>query len=93
MKVIFLGLAIFRKPNDDIFELFSFMGFVMTVIIARLGQGILFIRLILDALVVRWVFNFISHFEKDRQSFGSGSIEVFSVSSLGRDGEEFLLGK
>lgn len=93
VKVIFLVLTIFRKPNDDIFELFSFMGFVMTVLTAILGQGILVIRPISDALAVRWVFNSIAHFEKDRQSFGSGSIEVFSVSSLGRDGEESLLGK
>nr|ADE77815.1 unknown [Picea sitchensis] len=93
VKVVFLGLTIFRRPGDDSFELLSFMGFVMSVLTATLGQGILVIRPISDALAVRWVFNSKARFENDRQSFGSGSIEVFSISPVGRDGEESLLGK
>lgn len=92
-KVVFLGLTIFRRPSDGSFELFSFMGFVMTVLTATLGQGILVIRPISDALAVSWVFNSNSRIEKDRQSFGSQSIEVFPLSPVGRDGEESLLGK
>ena len=93
MKVIFLVLTIFRNPNDDIFKLFSFVGFFMTVLMTTLGKGIFVIRPILDVLALKRVFNFTTYFEKDRKYFGSLSIKVFSLSSLGRDGEDFLLGK
>jgi len=69
------------------------MGFFMTVLMTTLGKGIFVIRPILDVLALKRVFNFTTYFEKDRKSFRSRSIKVFSVSSLGRDGEDFLLGK
>eukprot|EP01018_Ginkgo_biloba_P013092 Gb_10136 [translate_table: standard] len=93
VQVIFLGLSIFWRPTDFNFELFSFMSFVTVIFSTTVGEGILVIRPISDALAVRWVFDSNTHFEKNGHSFLSPSIEVFSVSGLGRDGEESLLGK
>ncbi|GLJ54272.1 hypothetical protein SUGI_1164230 [Cryptomeria japonica] len=95
IQVMLLGLSILRKPTEGVFELFSFLGFLTTVMATTLGEGILVIRPIADALAVRWVFNSNTQFDKTRDGpgFSSVSIEVFSGPGMRRDGEERLLGK
>ncbi|KAJ7531713.1 hypothetical protein O6H91_14G055500 [Diphasiastrum complanatum] len=54
---IFMGLSVLSPPTQAIYEVLSFMGFLTILFCTGLGEGILVIRPIADALAVQWVFD------------------------------------
>jgi hypothetical protein len=55
LHVMFLGLSVLSEPAHLPFELMSFFGFIMVLLCTTVGEGILVIRPIADALAVEWV--------------------------------------
>ncbi|KAL2612925.1 hypothetical protein R1flu_024617 [Riccia fluitans] len=56
VHVLFLGFSVLSTPSEPIFEALGFMGFLTVLLCTTVGEGILVIRPIADALAVRWVF-------------------------------------
>lgn len=56
VHVLFLGLSVLSDPSEPVFEAMGFLGFLTVLFCTTVGEGILVIRPIADALAVRWVF-------------------------------------
>eukprot|EP00897_Mesotaenium_endlicherianum_P001344 jgi/Mesen1/1237/ME000129S00330 len=52
--VLFVAFTVFSLPGEALFEIFSFLAFVAVLVCTTVGEGILVIRPITDALAVRW---------------------------------------
>ncbi|XP_058106360.1 uncharacterized protein LOC131249574 [Magnolia sinica] len=51
-QAVCLALSVWWKPGDAVFEVLSFVGFLSVLVCAVVGEGILVIRPMADALVV-----------------------------------------
>ncbi|KAG6543521.1 hypothetical protein Mapa_015015 [Marchantia paleacea] len=82
VHVLFLGFSVLSRPSEPVFEAMGFMGFLTVLLCTTVGEGILVIRPIADALAVRWVFE--SAEKKRRHAIEEVSAEplLVSLSSL-----------
>jgi hypothetical protein len=78
VHVLFLGLTVLSDPSHPFFEAMGFLGFLTVLFCTIVGQGILVIRPIADALAVRWVFEFQE--EKKRNAQGDITSEPILVT-------------
>lgn len=90
LHVSFLGLSVLSKPTHLTFELLSFFGFIMVLLCTTVGEGILVIRPIADALAVGWVVYAPSESGRDTDVPGEGPLSV-SMSVFGSDDDEAAL--
>ena len=90
LHVMFLGLSVLSKPSRLPFELISFFGFIMVLLCTTVGEGILVIRPIADALAVGWVVYAPSESGRDTDVPGEGPMSV-SLSVFGSDDDEASL--
>ncbi|XP_024358972.1 uncharacterized protein [Physcomitrium patens] len=90
LHVIFLGLSVLSKPTRLPFELLSFFGFIMVLLCSTIGEGILVIRPIADALAVTWVVYAPSESGRDTDFPEEGPMSV-SMSIFGSDDDEASL--
>uniref|UniRef100_A0A7I4BXD2 Uncharacterized protein n=1 Tax=Physcomitrium patens TaxID=3218 RepID=A0A7I4BXD2_PHYPA len=90
LHVMFLGLSVLSKPTHLPFELLSFFGFIMVLLCSTIGEGILVIRPIADALAVTWVMYTPSESGRDSDVPGEGAVSV-SMSVFGSDDDEVSL--
>eukprot|EP00249_Psilotum_nudum_P020402 c27684_g1_i1 orf=1343-2374(+) len=67
LHVSFLGLSVLSTPGNPVFEVITFLGFFTVLLCTLVGNAILVIRPIADALAVRWVFDSLPR----RQEFDS----------------------
>lgn len=56
-QLIFMGLSVLAMPGDALYEAMAFLGFLCVLLCILVGQGILVVQPIADALAVRWVFS------------------------------------
>lgn len=56
VHVLLLGMSVLSKPTHLVFELLGFFGFLTILLCTTVGEGILVIRPIADALAVQWIF-------------------------------------
>lgn len=90
LHVMFLGLSVLSEPTHLPFELMSFFGFIMVLLCTTVGEGILVIRPIADALAVGWVVHAPSESGRDTDVPGEGPMSV-SLSVFGSDDDEASL--
>lgn len=88
LHVLFLGLSVLSKPTHVSFELLSFFAFIMVLLCTTVGEGILVIRPIADALAVGWVVYAASESGRDTDAPGEGLV---SLSVFGSDDDEASL--
>lgn len=60
VQVFFMGLSVLSIPGNLLFELMAFLSFLTVLLCILVGEGILVVQPILDAMAVRWVFNSLS---------------------------------
>lgn len=91
LHVVFLGLSVLSKPMHVPFELLSFFGFIMVLLCTTVGEGILVIRPIADALAVGWVALYApSESGRDTDTGGPGE-GLVALSMFGSDDDEASL--
>lgn len=90
LHVMFLGLSVLSEPAHLPFELMSFFGFIMVLLCTTVGEGILVIRPIADALAVEWVVYTPSESGRETDVPGEGPMSV-SLSIFGSDDDEAAL--
>lgn len=54
--VLCMGLSVLSTPGEPLFELMAFLGFLTVLLCILVGEGILIVQPVADALAVRWVF-------------------------------------
>lgn len=57
VQVFFMGLSVLSMPGNILFELMAFLGFLTILVCILVGEGILVVQAIADAMAVRWVLN------------------------------------
>eukprot|EP00249_Psilotum_nudum_P020403 c27684_g1_i2 orf=1065-2096(+) len=67
LHVSFLGFSVLSSPGNPVFEVVTFLSFFTWLFCTLVGDAILVIRPIADALAVRWVFDSLPR----RQEFDS----------------------
>ncbi|KAJ7261251.1 hypothetical protein O6H91_01G022900 [Diphasiastrum complanatum] len=55
MHVVFLGLSALSRPREVMFEVVGFLAFLSLLMCVSVGEGILVIRPIADALALHWI--------------------------------------
>lgn len=90
LHVLFLGLSVLSKPTHVPFELLSFFGFIMVLLCTTVGEGILVIRPIADALAVGWV-ALDAPSESGRDTDAGPAEGLVSLSVFGSDDDEASL--
>ena len=90
LHVLLLGLSVLSKPTYLLFELLGFFGFITVLLCTTVGEGILIVRPIADALAVQWVFS-PSESGRDTDVPGDGVPSSVSLSVFGSDDDEALL--
>lgn len=60
VKIFFMGLSVLAIPGNLPFELLAFLSFLTVLSCVLVGEGILVVQPIADAMAVRWVFNSLS---------------------------------
>ncbi|KAG0585404.1 hypothetical protein M758_2G008500 [Ceratodon purpureus] len=89
LHVMFLGLSVLSQPAELPFELMSFFGFIIVLLCTTVGEGILVIRPIADAMAVRWEYA-PSELGRDHDLPGEGPMSV-PLSVFGSDDDEASL--
>lgn len=57
VQIFFMGLSVLAMPGNLVFELLAFLSFLTVLLCVLVGEGILVVQPIADAMAVRWVFN------------------------------------
>lgn len=57
VQIFFMGLSVVAIPGNLPFELLAFLSFLTVLLCVLVGEGILVVQPIADAMAVRWVFN------------------------------------
>ncbi|MCO5571967.1 hypothetical protein L7F22_025718 [Adiantum nelumboides] len=57
VQIFFMGLSVLAMPGKLLFELLAFLSFLTVLLCVLVGEGILVVQPIADAMAVRWVFN------------------------------------
>lgn len=57
VQVLFMGFSVLSTPGTPLFELIAFLGFLSVLLCISVGEGILVVQPIADALAVRRVFD------------------------------------
>ncbi|EFJ13393.1 hypothetical protein SELMODRAFT_13526, partial [Selaginella moellendorffii] len=52
IHVVFLGLSVLSRPSEPLFEAVGFLGFLTVLLCTTVGEGILVVRPIADALAI-----------------------------------------
>jgi hypothetical protein len=91
VHLLFLGMSLFSKPTHLVFELLVFLGFLTVMLSTTVGEGILIIRPIADALAVCGVFASSQNLGRDMEAMGGGRSLSISLSAIGSDDDEDVL--
>eukprot|EP00250_Pteridium_aquilinum_P011417 c20052_g1_i1 orf=1325-2416(+) len=57
VQIFFMGLSVLAVPGNLLFEMLAFLSFLTVLLCVLVGEGILVVQPIADAMAVRWVFN------------------------------------
>ncbi|CAM6105691.1 unnamed protein product [Calypogeia fissa] len=88
VHVMFLGLSVLSNPSEPVFEAMGFLGFLTVLFCTTVGEGILVVRPIADALAVRWVFESDERRKRGTQDEMPADPILVSLSSLSVFGTE-----
>ncbi len=88
VHLLFLGMSLFSKPTHLVFELLVFLGFLTVMLSTTVGEGVLIIRPIADALAVCGVFASSQNLGQDMEAMGGGRSLSISLSAIGSDDDE-----
>jgi hypothetical protein len=95
LHVLFLGMSVLSSPTHWVFELLAFLAFLTVLLCTSVGEGILVIRPIMDALAVHWVLTSPEHlgWQIEAAAALSGSERPLSISlsMFGSDDDEAAL--
>jgi len=91
LHVLFLGMTLLSKPTHLVFELLAFLGFLMVLLCTTVGEWILIIRPIADALAVCSVFVSSHHLGQEMESTGGGRSLSISFPAFVSDDDQVAL--